>query len=334
MSGKWSGGWFNATLYLPPFHQLEKLISKFTRLHKRDPEFFLEYNDGDMHFYRRTQSPSTPIQIIDEDGDCLTMCRMIPSQIEGAGILLQGPNRSRSFSIAVGPVGSSFDAEIKAAIHAFQTVHIFPITDSIRWFTDSLSLVEAIQGNPKGFTQSVQILRESMEQLMKCGTPITAVWIRSHCGLKENKEADKRANAGIDQPLSSHQRVPISAESAKSILKFRPKGTLVTLEDVPDNFPINHHRAKVTINQLIADCSPLTKAFFKEKNQKRTCARCQTGAVETVEHLMLRCPGRARSRMKFFPRLGNTPVATLCHDNSRQVLEFLHYEDLLTGPVP
>ena len=239
----------NATLYLPPFHQLEKLRSKITRLHKRDPEFFPEYDDGDMHFYRRTQSPSTPIQqIIDEDGDCLTMCRMIPSQIGGAGILLQGPNRSRSFSTPVGPVGSSFDAEIKAAIHAFQTVHTFPITDSIRWFTDSLSLVEAIQGNPKGFTQSVQILWESMEQIMKCGTPITAVWIPSHCGLKENEEADKQANAGIDQPLLSHQRVPISAESAKSILKFRPKGTLVTLEDVPDKFPINHRRAEVTIN--------------------------------------------------------------------------------------
>ena len=288
-----------------------------------------------MHYYQRTQSPSTPIQqIIDEDGDCLTMCRMIPSQIGGAGILLQGLNISRSFSIPAGPVGSSFYAEIKRAIHAFQTVHTFPITDSIRWFTDSISLVEAIQGNPKGLTQSVQILWESMEQIMKCGTSITAVWIPSHCGLKENEEADKYANAGIDQPLLSHQRVPVSAESAKSILKFRPKGTLVTLEDVPDKFPINHRRAEVTNNQLIAGCSPLTKAFFKEKYHKGTCARCQTGAVETVEHLMLRCPGRGRSRRKFFPLLGNTPVATLCHDNSRQVLEFLHNEDLLTGPVP
>ena len=122
---------------------------------------------------------------------------MIPSQIGGAGILLQGPNRSRSFSIPVGPVGSSFDAEIKAAIHAFQTVHTFPITDSIRWVTNNLSLVEAIQGNPKGFTQSVQILWESMEQIMKCGTPITAVWIPSHCELKRERgggQAGQRRN--------------------------------------------------------------------------------------------------------------------------------------------
>ena len=173
-----------------------------------------------------------------------------------------------------------------------------------------------------------------MEQQMRSGCRLTAVWIPSHCGLKEIEEADNQANLGVDQPLVQHQRVPLSEESAESILRLKPKGNLVTLCGIPDSLPVSNSRAEVILNQLITDCPPLTKAFFLEKAQSRLCSKCPNRAIDTVNHLILRCSGRATSRRRILPRQRNTTISKLCHENPYQVLEYLHNEELLAAPNP
>ncbi len=50
---------------------------------------------------------------------------------------------------------------------------------------------------------------------------------------------------------------------------------------------------------------------------------------ETIEHLILRSPGRAVSRRKFIGRIGNKSVEELCREKRIEVLRFLNNEELL-----
>ena len=130
-----------------------------------------------------------------------------------------------------------------------------------------------------------------------------------------------------------HQKIPLSEENARSILRLKPKGNLVTLCNIPDSLPVNNCRAEGILKQLTTDCSPLTQSIFSEKSQNRLCSKCPNMIIETVDHLIFRCPGKALSRRRILLRKWSTTITKLCHERHLQVLEYLH-EELLTAPNP
>lgn len=337
VSVKWDEGWYNATLELfHEAHQQKTAVSKFVTKHGKAPDIILSYDDGDEHAY--TASPTVSKQrviLCDEDGDTLDMYRSIPVHVGGAGVLLMRGNETvKELAMTAGAVGSSFDAEVFAAVHAFQEALklTFVPGSTIRWFTDSKSCIEAISGHARRYGEMIRQLWGLMEQLMSREIFIECIWIPSHCGISRNDAADDLARRGIwESNLLDHQAIPLTLEAARSIIKTSAKPGPVCIPTLPEELPIPHRRAEVILHQLIVGCSPMVAAFRHGCNTSYdpVCKACNSGPKETTEHLILRCGGRSVSRREFIGRVGNKTVEELCRERPLAILRFLNNEELL-----
>ncbi len=73
-----------------------------------------------------------------------------------------------SVALAAGAVGSCFDAEAFAAVRAFQEISMLAITrgSTVRWFTDSRSCIDALNGQPRKYGDMMRKLWDSLENIM------------------------------------------------------------------------------------------------------------------------------------------------------------------------
>ena len=183
--------------------------------------------------------------------------------------------------LTAGAMGSSFDAEVQAAQMAFRNVPssgLGPAT-TIRWFTDSLSCIQALQSPLQAQQDSIRILWNIMETILSRGHHIQAVWIPSHCGIDGNEAADKLANkAAIQNSLVAQQTVPLSLQAAISIHKQRTAHQLIEIPELPPD--LNHiprRRAEVILHQLVCSSFSGVRAFYPPRItiQHVTFALCQ-----------------------------------------------------------
>ena len=63
------------------------------------------------------------------------------------------------------------------------------------WATDSKSLIDALSGEISKAGDHTQLVWRAIERHLIKSTEISAVWVPAHCGIPENLQADKLANA-------------------------------------------------------------------------------------------------------------------------------------------
>ncbi len=113
--------------------------------------------------------------------------------------MLRGDESIAELALAAGAVGSSFDAEAFAAVRAFQEIAELEITrgSTVRWFTDSKSCTDALNGQPRMYGEMMRKLWDILENIMSREVDIECIWIPSTCGLPNNDAADELARRGI-----------------------------------------------------------------------------------------------------------------------------------------
>ena len=223
----------------------------------------------------------------------------------------------------LGPVGSSFDAEVAAAITSFETLGREQRDSTVIWATDSRSLLEALNGNVAKAASHTQRLWEVIRSRLHEVFRIEAVWVPSHCGIPENERADKIANAAVAREFIEHNRAVVPFEVARTLSKQKQQSSLVSLEDsLDETLHLTTRKAEIVLNQLVAQCSPLVRSFRTSAEYDPICKDCSIGVPETVEHLMERCPGRRNARRKHFGG-SRLSIADLCNQHPKQVLGFL-----------
>ncbi len=151
---------FNASV-----HRSHRAVQKFEKRHNKPPDIILVYDDGDEHSYCATPTASKQQVILcDEEGIVSICTRTIsPSSRVARGIIaVRGDERVAELALGAGAVGSSYDAEAFAAVQAFHALSELTIASgsTIRWFTDSRSCIDALNGQQRMYGEMMRQLRE------------------------------------------------------------------------------------------------------------------------------------------------------------------------------
>ena len=86
-------------------------------------------------------------------------------------------------------------------------------------FTDSLSSIQALQGNNTNRKEITLEIRYLLHQIIIKGTQILNSWIPSHCGIKGNDLADQAAKLAAKGTSGPKHNIKLSIPEIKSILK-------------------------------------------------------------------------------------------------------------------
>ncbi len=130
-----------------------------------------------------------------------------------------------------------------------------------------------------------------------------------------------------EEDLLIQQAVPFAFESAQSIIRATVRNSIVRVPSLPGELTISNRRAEAALHPLMTNCSPIVADDYIPNNP--ICTACPHVVKESVEHMMLRCVGRAASRCKHIGRIGGNTVEELCREKPLQVLRFLNDEKLL-----
>ena len=163
VSVTWDDGWYCGTI---------------THAHGDSPtKFRIQYDDGDTLWYQTSSTNDRVLKTCDKDGDYHAVYRSILHSVGGAGAVIFGLPKPLFLQTPAGAVGYSFDAEVQAAQMAFCNVPssgLGPAT-TIRWFTDSLSCIQALQSPLQAQQDSIRILWNIMKTILSRGHHIQAV---------------------------------------------------------------------------------------------------------------------------------------------------------------
>ena len=142
----------------------------------------------------------------------------------GSGIYRSEPSGrgERKWCVPAGSFTSSFRSEQVALAEALNDSNDTPPNiNCIRICTDSLSLLQKLQGPPwQTQTTTLAKIREKLTNQVRKGKEIQLVWVPGHAGVVENETADHAANTGREQQEQARQdNLPVDLMSAKTAIK-------------------------------------------------------------------------------------------------------------------
>ena len=252
------------------------------------------------------------------------MARVILEHVGSAGaLIIKQATRDQEILKPLGPVGSSYDDKVAAAITAFKTLEKDHGGCAVIWETDGRSVLDALNGNVAKAASHTQRLQEATQARLQEDFRIEAVWVPSHCRIPENEKVDKLANAAVSRGFIEHNRAFVLLEVARTLSKQKQQSMLVSLEGrLDDALHLATRKAEALLNQLLAHCSPLVRSFRISGGYDPLYKYFSIGVPETFEHLMECCPGRRKARRKYF---GGTrlSIADLCNPHPKKALGFL-----------
>ncbi|UYV74853.1 hypothetical protein LAZ67_12001333 [Cordylochernes scorpioides] len=231
-------------------------------------------------------------------------------------------------------VGAVFQAEAFGLIKALENASELPINTTIEVLLDNLSVVNSVLNCRTGnFLINRALLLIS--QLNRNGNRCSIRWIKGHSGTVRNDVADELAKAGAGSDLPSCYRLaPLSyLESTARKLAWaawqsrfssttRPICTRfgltpMSLLDKKYAFivPSVHAVVGLLSGHTWTDSFSHKMGFIDDP----TCLYCDSGAEETLEHILLECDSldSLRTRLLFIAgkELGHTP---------RSLRDFIH----------
>ena len=207
------------------------------------------------------------------------------------------------------PDGSSvFTAEAKAIDLALDFVKTCAYTDKFVIFSDSLSVLQALNHTSSKNSQIQHLLLKHHE--ISSSKTVIYCWIPSHIGIYGNEKADKNAK----ESLNLHQtdfKIPFNNFKPfinKYIFnKWQSSWNETCFNKLKEIEPVvNHHRivpklsrrAEIILARLRIGHTRLTHSYLLKREDQPYCIGCDTPF--TVKHFLLDCADFDKERRSLF----------------------------------
>jgi ribonuclease HI len=280
------------------------------------------------------QFPTTAQAVMDvhTDGAHVQVFTDGTARLEGvatAAILKVNGRRRLLSGVRLGQKGevSVLDAELAGILLAMHLVLTIPQVESVTIFTDSQLAIWSMDGEELGATASlVRAISRAMKRVKERdrGTRAVIQWCPGHQGVSGQEEADREATlvakGKVHDPtliptLLNEYKPPLNVNALREKLKEENKD-LAKLHWLTSDTGLNHtarfpstdphnfiyHTAKlprartVLLYRLITGHAPIRHHLFRiQAVDSPTCQLCKE-ALETVAHLLTRCPAVADER--------------------------------------
>ena len=265
----------------------------------------------------------------------------------GYGALICFPDGSaKELSAACGSTCSNYEAEllgIQAALTFLKTT--FQNNPSILTntviFTDARSALQAIESTNSS-TEVTQILHLFQDLFTDHRARLVCQWIPSHINLPGNEKADRLAKQGSS---AEQQERPISQQTAKMIIKqnYREewmnqwaRGTtgrsvFQHQSQVKRNDPIYNlpRKEQSIIFRLRTQHIPLNSHLNRINPEHLSLCMLCDEPLETVEHVLFRCPKLKDIRQQLLPPLPT--ISNTLYSTTEQLMNTAKFLIMATG---
>ena len=203
------------------------------------------------------------------------------------------------------PDGSSvFTAEAKAIDLALDFVNTCTYTDKFVIFSDSLSVLQALNHTSSKNSQIQHLLLKHHE--ISSSKTVIYCWIPSHIGIYGNEKVDKNAKESLNLEVTDF-KIPFNnfkpfinkyvCDKWQTLWNETPFNKLKEIEPI-----VNHHRLvpklsrreEIVLARLRIGHTRLTHSCLLKREERPYCIGCDTPF--TVRHFLLDCADFHRER--------------------------------------
>ena len=203
------------------------------------------------------------------------------------------------------PDGSSvFTAEAKAIDLALDFVNTCTYTDKFVIFSDSLSVLQALNHTSSKNSQIQHLLLKHHE--ISSSKTVIYCWIPSHIGIYGNEKVDKNAKESLNLEVTDF-KIPFNnfkpfinkyvCDKWQTLWNETPFNKLKKIEPI-----VNHHRLvpklsrreEIVLARLRIGHTRLTHSCLLKREERPYCIGCDTPF--TVRHFLLDCADFNRER--------------------------------------
>ena len=188
---------------------------------------------------------------------------------------------------------SIFSAELWAILEALSYINNLPNPPiSMVIYTDSLSSLMALQGNPSNRTELLLEIRFLLHQIIIKGTFIIFAWIPSHCGIPGNDQADRGAKSAATGISGGRVNIGLSIREAKAVFKQALyRGWAVELKEYTATRSQDHNIVKGGL--FLGVPRSISSRIYRLRTYSPYCKyrniQCQCGIKLTQEHIFQPC---------------------------------------------
>ncbi|XP_043862237.1 uncharacterized protein LOC122756485 [Drosophila santomea] len=213
----------------------------------------------------------------------------------GAGIYCTDPEMRLSYKLP--SQCSIFQAEVFAIGKAAElALSIDRPHEAVNLFVDSQAAIRSMQSSAVS-SKSVLASREALD-ILSTTTSVRIYWVPSHQSIDGNETADELAKEGVGS-----ENVPVSLRT-----RTEKTGRRTSQKQMEKNF---HHlqNFKNHVQYSKRHCLAAAHAVKLGITDNARCRKCdESEAIETLEHLICKCPALTRARINY---LGAPVLASL-----------------------
>ncbi|XP_015924492.3 uncharacterized protein [Parasteatoda tepidariorum] len=235
---------------------------------------------------------------------------------------------------SVPPICSVFTAEGIAILLALQKC---PTSSRIIIFTDSLSVLTALNSatdSPQGIIHQIIV---SMEELPPSCQSVDIAWVPGHSGILGNEIADALAKAALSRPRiydrftieDTYQSIKrIHQLSRQSAFKHSKYYTdfLHLSQNKNELLPLSSRHQDVTFSRIRTRSYPTKSKLFRFGLAPDN--KCNCGSISDIDHIILECPlfDQQRTTLKILLGPGALSFSYLMETTDKRKLQYLiHY---------
>ena len=219
-------------------------------------------------------------------------------------------------------------AELKALLEAFEYISTSE-NEKFIIFTDSLSSLQALQGNLRN-PMLLQLLEKY--QSLKDRKTIRLCWIPSHIGIPGNEAADRAAKTALGLPITEME---IHYSDFKPLIKYyidqlwqvrwrqQTRNKLYTIRPQIQKRILHRNlnrREEIVLTRLKIGHTFFTHSYLLKKEAKPQCKACKCDL--TVEHILISCEDVSETRTKYY-NVDNM-MQLFQEVNTRKIFDYLH----------
>ena len=202
-----------------------------------------------------------------------------------------------------------FSAELKALVMALEYISQSQ-KDKFIIFSDSLSSLQALQGNDSENIFAMQIIEGYKILSEEYDKTVMFCWIPSHIGIPGNETADRAAKTALDLPITE---MPIHYADFKTRIKdytnllWQQRWDQQIHNKLHEVKPdLNsarpsvcaYRREEVVLSRLRIGHTYLTHIHLLKRENPPQCVACQ--CTLTVKHILVECADFLQIREKYY----------------------------------
>ena len=210
----------------------------------------------------------------------------------------------------------------------------WPICNHIYIWTDNQAAISAID-NPR-CPSGQFILRNivaKLDALAQRHIQVSIRWIPAHTGIPGNERADKAAKAATEAVIETRGETRYLTACLKQLLRSNLKQAWEQSWKNSKHGRITHRFTNTPTAKVLEGHKALRKAessiyiqlrtgkialnkflFDINRSDTKYCQRCNGSSIQTVQHVLLQCPGLADLRAKWLTTLRESDLRKLLTD--------------------